>query len=192
MFTAGLIQGRFHLIHNGHAEYFREAFKLAEKLTIGISDPDPECSFFDLPQQAASGKQPFRSLNPATLYPFTFLERLEMIHALLQELQLGKPYTIVPFPIHKPHLVHYYIPSDCVVLLTLYDDWSRHKKQVLEGLGFSTHTMWERDMSTRITTGTEVRELIAKNHAWQHLVPASVADYLTQNGLDKKLRALKA
>lgn len=191
MFDLGLIQGRFHIIHNGHLEYFEEACKLASSLYIGISDPDPDCSF--IPYEMAlhhdeSSCEPFRSLAPKSLYPFTFFERAEMIAAAFKELGIAKPYRIVPFPIHKPLLVRYYVPLDTTVLLTIYDDWGHHKKEQLEQLGYRTHIVWERSMETRFATGTDVRNRICRGEAWEHLVPPAVAEYMKRNRLDEKLR----
>lgn len=38
--------------------------------------------------------------------------------------------------------------------------------------------MWKRKMSDRLTSGTDVRKLIANNGDWKRLVPKSVAHYL--------------
>ena len=64
-----------------------------------------------------------------------------------------------------------------------------HKRQVLTDLGFPTRVLWVRDDSQRLTSGTEVRRLIAEGKPWSHLVPPAVSRYLLEHGLTQRLAA---
>ena len=48
--------------------------------------------------------------------------------------------------------------------------------------------MWVPDDSQRLTSGTEVRRLIAQNQPWEHLVPPAARRYLGEHGLVQRLR----
>lgn len=183
-FEKGVAQGRFHIIHHGHMEYLLEAKKLCRHLYIGISDPDPQRSYFDyeaLRELDEKSFEPLRFEDSQKIYPFTYFERHEMIRVSL--LEAGVPrgeFDIVPFPMHTPQLLKYYIPTDVMILLTIYDEWGRHKVAALKKLGFETYVMWERGMESRFTTGSEVRRRIKAGEEWESLVPKAVFRYLSE------------
>lgn len=191
MYDIGLAQGRFHIVHYGHVEYLLESKKRCKKLLIGITDPDPERSYFlykDIKISDERCKYPFRSIeNP--VFPFTFYERKEMIKLTMMENNINlSEFEIVPLPIHKPYLIKYYAPLNAVVFLTIYDEWGRKKLDIFKELGYKTEVLWERSLEDRFTTGTIVREKIVKNDNWKELVPSSVYEYIVKNNLDKILR----
>ncbi len=98
-------------------------------------------------------------------------------------LEAGVPrseFDIVPFPMHTPQLLKYYIPADAMILLTIYDEWGRHKEVALKKIGFETHVMWERGMESRFTTGSEVRRRIKAGEEWESLVLKAVFRYLIE------------
>jgi nicotinamide mononucleotide adenylyltransferase len=100
-------------------------------------------------------------------------------------------FEIVPFPINYPHLLKYYVPLDANFFVTVYDDWGREKVKILEQLGVEVEVMWERTLSERLTTGTEVRKLIAIEEEWQHLVPQAVARIIRDLKLEKRVQEIK-
>lgn len=191
----GLAQGRFHIIHWGHMEYLLEAKKLCEHLIIGITDCDPERAYFNYDKSLEEYdkknlKKPFRSINEP-IFPFTFYDRKIMIkNSMIDEGISSNNFDIVPFPLHKIHLLKYYIPEDPTIFITIYDDWGRKKVEMFKNMGFKTKILWERDMSTRFTTGTEVRRRISHNEEWEHLVPKAVYNYITENNLHKVLQKI--
>jgi len=191
MYELGLAQGRFHIIHHGHIEYLLESKKRCKHLIIGITDPDPQRAYFSYEEFKSLDKnsiKPIRSIeNP--VFPFTFYERKMMVKLSLIENNINPlEFDIVPLPIHKPHLIKYYVPLTAVVFITIYDQWGRKKPEIFKKLGYKTEVLWERDIKDRFTTGTEVRKRIINAENWKKLVPNSVYEYITKNNLDKILR----
>ncbi len=188
-----IAQGRFHILHWGHMEYLMEAKRRCKYLIIGITDCDPERSYFKYNDNLRKFDEnnlltPFRSIdNP--IFPFTFYDRMRMIKdSLIEEGVDPKEFDIVPFPIHKIEFLKYYIPLNAVIFATIYDEWGRKKVEMLKNNGFKVEILWERDMNTRFTTATEVRKRILNNKKWDHLVPQPVYNYIISNNLDKILR----
>ena len=106
-------------------------------------------------------------------------------------LESGVPreeFDIVPFPVNCPELLFNYVPRDAKFYMTLYDQWSLEKKAMLEGLGCDVEVMWQRTDAQRLTSGTEVRDLIRAGQPWAHLVPPFVYKYMTSHGIDLRLR----
>jgi nicotinamide mononucleotide adenylyltransferase len=172
-------------------EYLLACKERCEHLIIGISDPDPTRSFFEIDFQEEDPKEPFRAVD-YPFYTFTFYERSLMIKESLLEAGIDRAeFDIVPFPIHFPHLLKYYIPMDAVVFVTIYDDWGHKKIDILNTLGLKVEVLWIKDMSERFTTGTEVRGLIAKGEEWERLVPHGVVRVIKELKLDEKLKRLK-
>lgn len=177
----GVIHGRFQGLHLGHMEYLLEAKNRCEHLLVGITN-------YDLDDKKADNVYNKTRANEES-NPFTFYDRYIMIKESLLEygLQL-EDFDIIPFPIENPDRIHNFAPMDAVFYLTIYDQWGERKLEILNRQGLQTEVMWVRDNSTRITSGTQVRQLIAENKEWQHLVPKAVYRYITENGLDSKIR----
>ncbi len=163
----------------GHMEYLLEGKSRCDLLYVGITNPDPSLT----KENAADLK---RSRDDAN--PFTYYERLEMLRDALLEAQVPRSqFEIIPFPINAPHLIRFYAPESATYFVTIYDDWGRAKAETLKQLGLSVEVMWQRNMSERFTTGTEVRQLMANGRPWQSLVPKSVAEYISSRGLDTRI-----
>ncbi len=176
----GVIHGRFHPPHHGHLEYLLAGKSRCEFLFVGIANPDPELT-------ADNRTNPSRSLPLSN--PFTYFERYLMLRDALLEAGVKRDeFDIVPFPINHPQLIRYYVPMDALFFATIYDDWGRDKVKVLQSLNVQVDVMWERKMSERITSGTEIRGLIAAGGNWEHLVPKAVAKIIKDRELDKRIR----
>ncbi len=189
-YPVGIANGRFQILHMGHMEYLLACKERCGHLIIGITDPDPTRSFFETDIEREDSRDPFRAVS-YPFYTFTFYERALMIKESLLEAGVDrKSFEIVPFPIHFPKLLKYYIPMDAVVFVTIYDDWGYKKVDILKSLGLQVEILWVRDMSERFTTGTDVRNLIAEGRNWEYLVPISVVKIIKELRLDKKLRAI--
>lgn len=176
----GVIHGRFQMLHLGHMEYLLAGKARCQRLIIGISNPDVTVTRFN-------NASPHRSLAAAN--PLTYFERFEMIRGAL--LESGVPrdtFDIVPFPVNCPELLFNYVPREAKFYMTLYDQWSQEKKAMLESLGCEVEVMWRRTDAERLTSGTEVRELIRSGRPWRHLVPPFVYKYMTSHGIDLRLR----
>ena len=59
---------------------------------------------------------------------------------------------------------------------------------MLESLGCDVEVMWQRTDAERLTSGTEVRDLIRAGKPWEHLVPPFVYAYMTAHGIDRRLQ----
>lgn len=176
----GVIHGRFQPLHHGHMEYLLAGKSRCEFLFIGITNPDPALT-------SENTTHPSRSLPLSN--PFTYFERLLMLRdALVENGVKREEFEVVPFPINYPNLIRYYVPMDALFFVTVYDEWGWDKVRVLQSLNVRFDIMWERDMSERFTTGTEVRNLIVANEKWEHLVPKAVEAVIKGKHLDKRLR----
>ena len=188
----GIAQGRFHLIHKGHVEYLLACKERCDFLYVGISDCDPQRSYFSRRHDEAvdRGPAPYRSLQDP-IFPFTFYERMHMIrHTLAEEGISPAEFAVVPFPVHTPELLKYYVPTNAAMYVTIYDEWGERKTSLFAELGFTVEVLWRRSMAERFTTATEVRERMRSNQPWEHLVPTGVAHYLQQSGLCQVLQKL--
>lgn len=180
----GVIHGRFQPLHLGHMEYLLAGKNRCQFLVVGITNPDPTL-MKDHPANPARSRS---SSNP-----FTYYERMLMIRDSLLESGVSRQeFEVAPFPINNPELIKFYVPLRARFFVTVYDDWGRAKVEVLRSLGLDVEVMWERSMCTRVTTGTEVRKLIASAMKWEHLVPPAVARIIHSLELDRRLRDMVA
>lgn len=180
MVNVGIVFGRFQILHLGHMEYLAQAKKMCKHLIIGISNSDPWMGQYDV-------NCPHRSELLSN--PLTFFERLEMIKGALIENGINlSEFTIVPLPINYPERIKYYIPFDGTFIITIYDKWGEKRKQILDDLGYKILVLWTRHDSSRITSGTEIRNKILKGEEWKHLVSETVFDFITENKIDLRIR----
>jgi nicotinamide-nucleotide adenylyltransferase/phosphinothricin biosynthesis protein PhpF len=163
-------------------EYLLAGKARCDFLYVGVSMPDFR---FSTEQSLA----PHRSLVQAN--PFTYYERLSMIRNALKAAQVPREaFEIVPFPVDAPELLRHYVPLNACFFVTIYDDWGREKVKTLTALGIQVEVMWERSISDRLTTGTEVRELMANGGKWERLVPAEVREYILEHKLIERMERM--
>lgn len=161
----GCVHGRFQPFHNGHLEYVLRAGRRCERLIVGITAPDPTAALKE-------AENPRRH-EPAS-NPFTYFERLLMIRdSLLAEGLKPRSFAIVPFPIHKPELVGYYVPEGVVHFVRVYSGWEEEKVRRLCDGGALVEVL-DPGKEKRVS-GVEVRRLIGEGLPWEHLVPPSTA-----------------
>lgn len=178
MTDVGVVHGRFQPLHVGHLEYLLAGWRACEQLVVGITNPDPTTVVVE-------PTQPDRHLPESN--PFTYYERYLMAEAALIGAGVHRDqFRIVPFPHSRPELLPSYVPRDAVHFLTVYDDWGEEKLHRLGELGMKTHVLWRR--THKVTTGTEIRRLLAAGQPWQHLVPPGVAAVLTEQGITERMR----
>lgn len=176
----GIIHGRFQPLHLGHMEYLLEGKKRCQFLYVGITNPDPGLT-------AEHPKKPSRSLSSSN--PLTYYERLTILRESLIESGIPRhEFEMIPFPINYPEYLQYYAPMDARFFVTIYDDWGRAKVSLFKSLGLNVDIMWERAMSDRLTSSTEVRNLIAAGKEWQHLVAPATARIIRELKLDEKIK----
>lgn len=191
MHKLGVAQGRFHMIHWGHMEYLLECKKRCGFLFVGISDPDPANGYFYQTYKDDGTNSVYRSLNDP-IYTFTYFERALMItEALAGEGVPRDEFTVVPFPVHFPHLIKYYVPQEAVIYITVYDPWGEGKPSLFSSLGYETEVLWRRSMEERFTTATEVRRRISAGEDYSGLVPEGVHRVMKQFGLEERLVQVK-
>lgn len=183
MDKTGVVHGRFQVLHFKHMEYILAAKMRCEKLYIGITNPDMHhtCpSVLDENRGTKAGN------------PLSYFERCEMIRGALAEFRVPESqYEFIPFPICYPEYITQYAPEDAVYYMGLYDEWDEEKYKTLKSLGLNVHVLWRKDLKDKGVTGSWVRSCIATDHEWSHLVPKSVYAYITNKGLDKKIKRLE-
>ena len=132
----GVVHGRFQPFHKDHLIYVTEAFKRCDFLYLGITNPDAR-------EMAFHATDPARSRDTAN--PLTFWQRAILIESAL--LDAGFPsdtFRIVPFPLNNPDLLQSYVPLNARFYMTIYDDWGRHKRDLLVSLGLDVEVMWKK------------------------------------------------
>jgi len=179
-YDIGVIHGRFQVLHNDHIKYLIAGKQLCDHLIVGITNPDPTLT-------KNSEASPHRSSPLAN--PLTYYERYIMLKtALLEQGLKFSEFSIVPFPINYPNLLKNYVPCDKIFFLTIYDDWGRQKKEVLESLGLKVHVLWEVSLEKKGLSSSDIRESMIKGEQWEHLVPTSVAKLLKKWNIIQRLR----
>ena len=177
----GVVMGRFQGLHMGHMEYLLAGAERCGHLIVGVTNFEP---WEELPASLKDLDRVRPSSNP-----FTYYERMAMIRDSLVEAGLPRErFDVVPFPIEQPEHIFNFAPPEAAYYVTIYDQWGEHKRQVLEDLGLRTQVLWVRTDAQRLTSGTEVRRLIAEGKPWEHLVPPAARRYLTEHGLVERLR----
>jgi cytidyltransferase-like protein len=172
----GLVLGRFQPLHVGHMEYLEAAKRACDRLIVGITNPDTSSLTY---HQA----DPNRSKNESN--PFSYFLRYEMIDQTLRDVSWpADSYAIVPADVADLSKVGMFIPpaARTTVFITIYDAWGEEKARRLSELGYTVEILWRRDMSQRVTSGTELRRLMQENRPWRHLVPPGVALHLDRSG----------
>lgn len=176
----GIVHGRFQPLHIGHMEYLLVGKEKCDFLIVGITNSDPRLIRED-PSDKRRGKP---SSNP-----LTYFERLMIIQqALTNEGIEASEFCVVPFPINVPELIKYYVPLDAVFFLTIYDAWGERKLKIFESMGLNVEVLWRQ--LKKLTTGTEVRNRIAQNKPWEHLVPPATVRAIKQFNVDIRIKKL--
>lgn len=183
MIETGIVNSRFQVLHLKHMEYILAAKMRCNKLYIGISNPDP---------LHTKGSVNDENRGTKAANPLTYFERCEMIKRAMAEFKVPEyEYEIVPFPIDTPEYLSHYTPEDAVYFMGLCDAWDEEKYKILKSLGAKIEVLWRRPGQEKGITGAWVRSCIATDHEWAHMVPKSVYKYLTETGLDKRIKRLE-
>jgi nicotinamide mononucleotide adenylyltransferase len=180
----GVAHGRFQVLHNDHMQYILAAKARCRHLVVGITNPDPTLTKYDLadPHRSNAGEN-----------PLTYYERYVILKAtLLAQGVDHRDFSLVPLPINFPELYKYYVPLEAVFYLTIYDDWGERKRQMFASLGLRVEVLWRRAETEKGLTSTLIRQKIIRNEPWEHLVPAAVAPLFRQLGLLTRIRELAA
>lgn len=183
MTERGVVHGRFQGLHLKHMEYLLAAKMRCRLLYVGITHPD----IFACP--AASPLDVHGTLVRDN--PLAYIERYEMIRDSLLEFGVKREeFEIIPFPVDRPDVLAQYAPADAVYYMSICGEWDREKEKILSSLGLKTEILWERDPEEKGITGTELRALIAGDGSWRQYMPKAAAEYLTEHGLDERIKNL--
>ena len=181
-YEQGVIHGRFQVLHNDHLKYLLAGKALCKHLVIGVTNPDPS----RIKQEAADPNRSSRLANPLTYY-----ERYRLVRAAMTEAGCGtKEVSVVPLPIHDPEYYRYYVPTESVFFLSIYDDWGRQKMKYFESLNLKVHVLREVQPEEKGISGSDVRRSMAAGRPWEHMVPAAVASLLLEWNLPERLRSM--
>lgn len=183
MTERGVVHGRFQGLHLKHMEYLLAAKMRCRLLYVGITHPD----IFACP--AASPLDVHGTLVRDN--PLAYIDRYEMIRDSLLEFGVKREeFEIIPFPVDRPDVLAQYAPADAVYYMSICSEWDREKEKILSSLGLKTEILWERDAEEKGITGTELRALIAGDGSWRQYMPKAAAEYLTEHGLDERIKNL--
>ena len=182
-YEAGVIHGRFQVVHNDHLRYLLSGKRLCRHLVVGITNPDPLLTR----KEDSDLRRSDPSANPLTYY-----ERYMLIRSTLAESGL-KPeeFSVVPLPISLPELYQYYVPMDAVFFLSIYDEWGRRKLGYFRSLGLKTHVLREVPIAEKGISGSDVRNRMLLGEPWEHLVPQVVGTLLKQWDIPERLRKIR-
>ncbi|MDY6879629.1 MAG: nicotinate-nucleotide adenylyltransferase [Thermodesulfobacteriota bacterium] len=181
MIKTGVIHGRFQLVHNDHMKYLLAGKERCKHLVVGITNPDPE-------KTRPEAADPARS--EATANPFTYYERYCMVRAALTGEGVDlEEFSIVPFPINLPKLYKYYVPLDGTFFMTIYDNWGEKKRRMFEALGLTIEVLWQRPLSLKGLSSTDIRRKIISLEPWEHLVPRAIVQVMEALDLIKRLQS---
>ncbi len=179
----GVIHGRFQVLHNDHLKYLLAGKALCRRLIVGITNPDPHLTKSDTADEKRSA--PLAN-------PLTYFERHLMVeNALLDAGLKPNDFMIVPFPINFPDRYRYYVPMDAVFFLAIYDEWGTRKQQYFKSLGLNTHVLRKVPLDKKGISGTDIRERIVTDQAWEHLVPPCVPVLIKQWNIRDRLKELQ-
>lgn len=180
MIELGFIHGRFQLFHNDHLQYALLAKAQCKKLIVGITSPENATLIRE-------DIDPHRS--EAASNPFTYYERFNMVKLALLEAGIPREdFEITPYPIERPEILYNYVPLTATSFFTIYDDWGYEKLHRLGELGYGTHVLF--DKREKAMCSTEIRQKIVDGVDWSDMVPKSVYNYIIENNLTDKVKAL--
>jgi len=161
----GCVHGRFQPFHNGHLEYVLRAWQRCERMIVGITAPDPTA----VRKEAASSHRHEPAANP-----FTYFERLLMIRDALLAERSPRGFAIVPFSIHEPGLLDYYVPEGTVHFIRVYSRWEEEKVRRLRDAGATVEILDPGEKKK--VSGAEMRRRLRKGLPWENLVPRTAAE----------------
>lgn len=182
MTELGVIHGRFQVLHNDHLKYLLAGKSKCRHLVVGITNPDPTLTKSD-------SADPNRSNTIANI--LSYFERYTMVRAVLEQAGVEpSEFSIVPFPINLPELYKYYIPLNAIFFLTIYDEWGRKKLQQFQDLGLKTELLWQRPLSQKGITGSDIRKRMINGESWEDMVPAASRYLMELWNIPDRLRNL--
>jgi len=176
--AAGSAHGRFQPFHNGHLDYVLQALARAKHVYIGITQ------IIRPPTISSSGRH--RDTSEAN--PLSYFERGEIITAtLLSEGVEQRRFSITPFPIEQPAVLHQFQPTSITCFTTRLNEWNDEKITRLRGLGYDVELLnVAQPDGVTIAAGSEIRRLIREGSPdWKAFVPAGAARLIEDQYIDR-------
>lgn len=166
----GCIHGRFQPFHNGHFEYMSASLARCEHLIVGVTQYERGLEDNDSPAHRMVDED----------NPFSFWERLLIIKAVMTASGIDeRRYTVIPFPMHNPFQINNFVPSDCVMFTTVYDEWNIKKIDRLREQDYSVEVLWRREIKE--FEGKKVREALALNDGTaKRMLPAGAYSVIVE------------
>lgn len=162
--------GRFQPFHLDHLAMVRYALEQADRVIIGITNPDPAARI----SHPASAHRHLAAANP-----FSYAQRQNLIVAALQADGIATArVSIVPFPLEDPSHWQNLMPRGTPQLVRVFSDWEREKLRRFESAGFPTIVL-HGDLSNRICA-SDVRRMIEHGEPWQSWVPPGARELLSE------------
>ena len=179
----GVIHGRFQLLHNDHMKYLLAGKERCEHLIIGICNPEQDLTKY-------TSNNPHRSKKSSNA--LTYFERMECIKYSLIEAGVNQAeFDIVPFPINFPEKIFNYAPLNAKYYMTIYDKWGEEKLKMLqEDLKLDVEVLWRVSLENKGISASDIRKNIQEGKEWKQYVPNFVYNYMVENQLDKRIKAL--
>ena len=175
-----MVHGRFQPFHIEHLSYVLRAMAFGRRCIVGITNPDRS----ELVEDADDSHRHTEEANP-----FSFFERLEMIHNALKEAGLAMhKVMIVPFELFRPQRWGNYLPppEEVVQCVRVFSRWEQKKVKLFESHGFEVFVLDEGHKKNM--TGSRVRQLIRDRGNWRELVPSG-ADSVVEGILARAARS---
>jgi len=164
-----MFTGRFQPFHRDHLEMVHHALGLAERVLIGITNPDEVART----EHPASAHRHLAAANP-----YSYAQREQLVNAALQaEGVAAQRYAIVPFPLETPAQWPAIVAPGTPQLVRVYSDWEREKVRRFAAAGHPPLVV-EGDVARRLTA-TEVRRAMAAGEGVPASVPRGAYELLT-------------
>lgn len=160
--------GRFQPFHRDHLEMVGHALRLADKVVIGITNPDDSKR-----EHHPSSKH--RHLAESN--PLTYAQRKQLVAAALQaEGVEPSRFDIVRFPLDEVQRWPDLIPLGTPQLVRVFSDWEREKVRRFAAAGYPPVVL-EGNPATRLEA-TKVRQAMAATGRVPDDVPAGARELL--------------
>ncbi|MDR3689769.1 MAG: hypothetical protein P4L46_10355 [Fimbriimonas sp.] len=181
LIPAATIHGRFQPFHSEHLDYAVRAFERAEFVWIGLTN--------SLPIRPPLMERTDRLSLIAN--PLTYYERIRCIQCSLKDagIDAGR-FGFLPCPIEQPEHLNEYFPKEVPAFITVVEEWSRRKIDILTSRGYQVEILCTR--GAKSITGTTIRRLIESGDPhWRSYVSVSTALYLDSLDLAARLAGLR-
>lgn len=162
-----MIHGRFQPFHDGHLAYAQEVIEIGHTaLLVGITNPS----------RTEKSEMSDDHRHRADANPYTFFERARMVTRSLNRLYKKLDVVAVPFNLNAPDSWAV-LPRDVTQYVSVLEPWDCVKAQRFSEYGFEVVELLGRQ---RITSGTDVRQLLNSGRLAEAQVPQGTREVLIE------------